>query len=57
MESGSDSLQLPVAEYSGRNLRVMQKDIDDGKADPEDLGKFVFVIGYSTVEGEDVIFP
>lgn len=57
MEAGTDALQLPVAEYSGKSLRVTQRDIDDGLADVEDLGKYVFVIGYSNMEDGDIIFP
>lgn len=38
-------------------LRVIQRDIDQGLADPEDLDKFWFVPGYSRVGGPDVVRP
>jgi hypothetical protein len=45
--------QAPVRK--SRELRVTQRDVDEGRAAAGDIGKFWFVVGYSLVGGPDVV--
>lgn len=55
VEAAIDVGQLPTRETV--NLRISQADVDAGRADPEDLGKFWFVPGYSIPGGPDIVRP